>query len=455
MGDIHQNIQWTEGILGKQFKYIRLAPGLRAKMGFVLVTVLLVSLGLSGWTTLQEQEEQVLNETRQRGSDLARFTAHSVVYGVVGYDYHAIQLLLDELVKSQNINYAKVTNNKGNTMAKAGRLVPGNDLWTFFEQEIIFDETPVGKLNLQLDNSRIVQQLSEQRDELILRETILILLIAIGEFLALSFFIIRPVSIISDSIRTSVNEDGLITQDIPYHGRDELGILSAHFNNMRHRLNDTNEQLRSNVALANQKVQEKNKRLQFQSDELKLINKKLEQLSITDPLTELFNRRHFDVLLEKELSFANRHMEDMSLIIFDLDHFKSINDKYGHSVGDTTLCAVADILRKNIRNSDIACRIGGEEFAVICRNADLHEIRVISEKLRSLFHNHVIRTEQGELSVTASFGLMTMMSSPDQAMSPNDFFHCADIAMYHSKQNGRNRVTHYSDILVDIPATST
>lgn len=440
--------------MSKQFKHVRFAPGLRVKMGFVLVSVLLISLGLTGWTTLQEQEERVLNETRERGSDLARFTAQSVVYGVVGYDYHAIQLLLDELIKSQSINYAKVTNSKGNTMAKAGRLVPGNELWTFFEQKIIFDGTQVGELSLQMDNSRIVQQLSEQRDELILRETILILLIAVGEFLALSFFIIRPVSIISDSIRTSVNEDGLITQDIPYRGSDELGILSAHFNNMRNRLNETNEKLRSNVELANQEVQEKNKRLQFQSDELKLINKKLEQLSITDPLTELFNRRHFDVLLEKELSFANRHNEDMSLIIFDLDHFKDINDNHGHSVGDTTLCTVANILRKNIRNSDIACRIGGEEFAVICRNADLHEIRVISEKLRSLFHNNVIRTEQDEINVTASFGLMTLVSLPEQSMSPNDFFHCADIAMYHSKQHGRNRVTHYSDILVDTPVTS-
>ena len=440
--------------MGNQIKKIRLAIGLRAKMGFVLVSVLLISLGLSGWTTLQEQEERILNETRQRGNDLARFTAHSVVYGVIGYDYHAIQLLLDELIKSENINYAKVTNIKGNTMARAGHLEPGNELWNFFEQEIIFDNKVIGELSLQLDNSRIVQQLSEQRDELILRETILILLIAIGEFLALSFFIIRPVSCISDSIRNSVDDEGLITSDIPYYGNDELGILSAHFNTMRERLNESNEKLRSKIELANQEVQEKNKRLQFQSDELKLINKKLEQLSITDPLTELFNRRHFDTLLEQELSYAHRHREDMSLIIFDLDHFKNINDNYGHSVGDTTLCSVANILKMNIRNSDIPCRIGGEEFAIICRNSDMHEIRVLSEKLREVLNNTIIRTEQADINVTASFGLMTIMPLSEQSMSPNDFFHCADIAMYYSKQHGRDRVTHYSDILVDIPETS-
>jgi len=440
--------------LGNQIKKIPLAIGLRAKMGFVLISVLLISLGLSGWTTLQEQKDRVLSETRQQGSDLARFTAQSVVYGVIGYDYHAIQLLLDELVKSQNINYAKVTNLKGNTMARSGHLVPGNERWNFFEQDIVFDNKLVGELSLQLDNSRIVQQLSKQRDELIFRETILILLIAFGEFLALSLFIIRPISTISDSLRNSVDDEGIISSDIPYHGNDELGILSAHFNTMREKLNESNEKLRSKIELANQEVHEKNKRLQFQSDELKLINKKLEQLSITDPLTELFNRRHFDILLEQELSYASRHHEDMSLITFDLDHFKNINDNYGHSVGDTTLCSVANAIKMNIRNSDIACRIGGEEFAIICRNTGMLEIRVLAEKLREVLNATAIRTEEDDIRVTASFGLMTILPSPEQNMLPNDFFHCADIAMYHSKQHGRDRVTHYSDILVDTPSAS-
>ena len=424
--------------------------GIRQKVGLVLVSILLISLGLSGWHSLRQQETHVLEETKIRGSDISRFTAQSVAYSIVGYDYHTIQLLLDELVKSQDINYAKVTNNKGNVMAKAGHLSTQNITWTYFEEDVVFDETVVGKLSLQLDNSKIIERFTEQRNELIQREILLIILMAVSVYFALSYFIIRPILCASDKLVNKNSDDSTQNITLDYKKDDELGYLFSHFNAVQTRLNETSNLLKSRVELANNEVQEKNERLQKQSDELQVINEKLKLLSITDPLTELFNRRHFDILLRKEISYAQRHQEKVSLIIFDLDYFKKINDKYGHSVGDAVLFSVAKTIESNTRESDICCRIGGEEFAIICRETDMHEIRIIAENLRGKLESTAIRSGQHEIDITASFGMMTFSYLSGQSVSSDDIYHCADMAMYHSKQQGRNRTSHFSDITVDI-----
>jgi len=424
--------------------------GIRQKVGLVLTLILLISLGLSGWYSLHQQEVRILEEIKTRGVDLNRFTAQSVAYGVIGYDYHSIQLLLDELVKTQDINYAKVTNNKGNVMAKAGKLSNQDVTWTYFDGDVVFDETVVGSLSIQLDNSKTIERFAQQRNEFIQREILLILLMAISVYFALSYFIIRPIIVTSDKLRVSNAGDDLQKITIDYEKNDELGYLFSHFNAMQDRLNETSDLLKSKVELANKEVQDKNSRLQRQSDELQEINGKLKLLSITDPLTELFNRRHFDILLRKEIAYAQRHQEKVSLIIFDLDHFKSINDEYGHSVGDATLFAVAQSIQNNTRESDICCRIGGEEFAVICRETDMHGIRITAENLRRRLETTPICSGQHEFSITASFGMMTFSYLSGQSVSSDDIYHCADMAMYHSKQQGRNRTSHFADITTDI-----
>lgn len=420
--------------------------GIRQKIGLVLITILLLSLGLSGWHSLHQQEVLVIEETKLRGSDLARFTSKSVAYAVVGYDYHSIQLLLDELVNSHDINYAKVINGKGNVMARAGRLSTESDIWTYFEQEIILDGNTIGSLSLQFDNSRIVEKLSRQRDELIQKEILLILVIAICEYIALSFFIIRPIVFTSQSIKQSMSGAGSLTKKIAYRAKDELGYLFSHFNTLQHHLHIANKQLESEIKIVSQEVQEQNTLLKNQSNELQKTNEQLKLLSISDPLTDLFNRRHFDILLKKEIAFSQRHANSVSLILFDIDHFKNVNDQYGHSVGDAVLCAIAKNIQINTRKSDICCRIGGEEFAIICKDTDADQIRLITENLRNEFEQHTIRNNRNEITVTASFGMMTYSYTPEQPLSPDDVYHYADMAMYYSKNNGRNRATYYTDI---------
>lgn len=423
-------------------------------MILVLLSVLTVSLGITGWYTLQEQAKEITRQTRQHGDSLARYTSKSMVYSVVGYDYHTIQLLLDEIVKAQDIVYAKVVNAKGHVMAEAGNFNAKAEPWTIFRHDIVFDKAVVGGLTLMLDNHQIVEQLRKQRNTLIKREGIIILLIAIGEFLALSYVIIRPVSIITGAMESNVDDDGLITTDIPFDSSDEFGQLAQQFNEMRGRLNVVTEKLHSRINLADQELLNINGRLLEQSEELQRMNKELQFLSITDPLTNLYNRRHFSNLLEKEFAFSKRHNQSLSLICFDIDHFKNVNDTYGHAAGDIVLSEIATMLKNKIRSTDVACRIGGEEFAIICRHTSKEGIEELAEKLRLQIEQHRINIGSEVISVSASFGLNTYPDSYVQISSHEELVNCADMAMYYSKEHGRNRITHYAEILNSIEKLS-
>jgi len=421
--------------------------GIRQKMVAVLVTVLLLALGSTGWYTIQKQEENIIVETQQRAQDLSRFTARSIAYSVVGYDYHSIQLLLDEIVKTQDMTYAKVVNIKGNTMAESGTIQSDIAPWMKFRQAILFDDKEIGSLEMALNNRRIVEQQKKQKDELIQREVILIILIAVGEFLALSYIIVRPVSIISLAMDENVDENGIITSDINFKSRDEFGRLANQFNEMRSKLNDVTGQLYSRISFADEELQDKNKCLLQQSVEMQRINEELQRIAITDPLTNLYNRRHFDSLLEKEFLFSKRHSDDLSVAFFDIDHFKIINDKYGHAAGDIVLIELANLINKNLRSLDVVCRVGGEEFAIICRRTDRQGIQDLAEKIRSQIEMKDIDVGNDVLSVTTSFGLMTYPDMHMDVKTYEELVNCADMAMYYSNDHGRNRITHYTEIL--------
>lgn len=151
-----------------------------------------------------------------------------------------------------------------------------------------------------------------------------------------------------------------------------------------------------------------------------------------DYLTGIYNRLMFSELLEAELQRARRYGSDLSLIMFDLDHFKIINDTHGHTVGDHVLKEVAGFVSDNIRSHDIFTRWGGEEFMVLTPKSDQNQAVILTEKLHNLFETHDFGNG---LQVTASFGVTQLR--PDD--SKDSFIARSDEAMYLAKKNGRNR----------------
>ena len=326
-------------------------------------------------------------------------------------------------------------------MATAGPVADEGEQRPTFIRNIQFDGRPVGELNIQIDPQDIVRRVSESRNSLLLRELILIVLVAIGEFTALSYFIARPVSVISDSLAESIDEKGRIRKKIPIHSNDEFGQLSSQFNMMREQLNLAHKQLHSRIEAADARLIETNQALLQQSEELKQMNRRLMDLSITDDLTGLYNRRHFEEVMSQELAHSRRKKLPCSLMIMDIDFFKKINDTYGHAVGDQVLRSFSQIIRDTIRQNDIPCRIGGEEFVVACRQTSESEAVRLAERLREAAELTPFHLDDLTIPFAVSVGVATSKSDEDTVDSM--FLH-ADRALYHSKQHGRNRVTHHT-----------
>lgn len=431
----------------KKAKNILFKFGVRQKVLLVLMLVLLTALTVSGWFALQEEKEGILSEIKQSGTDITRFVAKSLVYSVIGYDYHTIDLLLQEIVKAEDVGYSKVVNAKGNTMAEAGKLIYNDPLkMVIFDEEIKLDNDVIGHLTLGYSTSKTMRRLEKQRFALIKREALIILLIALGEFIALSFIIIKPVSTISKSLNEN-EEGGRILGTIPITSNDEFGHLAKQFNELSYNLNVANSELQSRIDYADKELIKTNHALLERSKELTELNDEFKNLSITDSLTGLYNRRHFEEMLASEMDISRRHGDTNSLLVIDIDNFKNVNDRYGHMHGDDVIKMIADVMKSRLRETDILCRIGGEEFVAICRRSNKREAIELAEDLRKTIENKVTHSGKDDIKVTISIGIDTV-TMDNVATHADNIFKYADIALYHSKEHGRNCVTHYSDMTI-------
>ncbi len=161
---------------------------------------------------------------------------------------------------------------------------------------------------------------------------------------------------------------------------------------------------------------------------------KLENLSVTDQLTGLHNRRYFDEHFKLERKKVSRYNKMLCLIMIDIDHFKLVNDKYGHQIGDEVLKEFSKLLRRNLRNTDVLSRWGGEEFIVLLPETSLSNGLLIAEKIRGVVAGHIFN-KVGK--ITASFGISEVTSRMN---SNREAIHLADQALYQAKHQGRNRV---------------
>ncbi|KDR95490.1 diguanylate cyclase (GGDEF) domain-containing protein [Peptoclostridium litorale DSM 5388] len=165
----------------------------------------------------------------------------------------------------------------------------------------------------------------------------------------------------------------------------------------------------------------------------KLISK-LKTLSETDKLTGIYNRMVLDRVLLKQTKSYERYGERCSIMIMDIDHFKRVNDTYGHNVGDKVLCEMARLLKRNTRNTDVVGRWGGEEFLIICEHTELGKAMILAETLREKTEDHSFG-QAG--SLTASFGVSTFCDG----MTVEQVVGKADEALYKAKTEGRNRIS--------------
>lgn len=189
--------------------------------------------------------------------------------------------------------------------------------------------------------------------------------------------------------------------------------------------------------LAEQRISESNLKLEQRICEVLHLQESLREQAIRDGLTGLYNRRHFDESLARELKCAEREGFGVSLIVCDLDHFKKLNDRHGHQAGDAMLKALSELMRKNMRESDILCRYGGEEFAVVLPRCSLQQAAELAERLRASLAALKLSVQGVRVSATLSQGLA--YSGPGER-TPQQLLRAADSALYRAKDQGRNQV---------------
>ena len=164
----------------------------------------------------------------------------------------------------------------------------------------------------------------------------------------------------------------------------------------------------------------------------------LQHQSFRDSLTGLYNRRYLEATIIRELHQATRNHQSLSIIMMDIDYFKSFNDTWGHDAGDAILRAIGNFLQENVRNSDIPCRYGGEELVVIMPNSSIENTKTRAEEIRHGIKQLKVHIEGKELaSISVSVGIATY---PHHGTTYEQLFRLADEALYHAKQNGRDCV---------------
>ncbi len=200
---------------------------------------------------------------------------------------------------------------------------------------------------------------------------------------------------------------------------------------------DITERKQSELAL-----HEANEKLRLQLSEIEILQTQLREQAIRDPLTGLFNRRYLEETLEREFSLAKRQATTVCLVMMDIDGFKGFNDTYGHDAGDFLLKKLGDLLRREVRHSDVSCRFGGEEFLVVMPGAPLEQGKERAERLRKAFSSGRFRHMGVKLNATASLGVAIY---PEHGKTWEQVLHAADRAMYAAKAAGKNRVRSAGD----------
>ncbi len=166
---------------------------------------------------------------------------------------------------------------------------------------------------------------------------------------------------------------------------------------------------------------------------------KMYDAALHDGLTGAFNKRHFLDRMPTEIAYARRHRTPLTLLMFDVDHFKQVNDRHGHVAGDYVLATIATLVTSTLRTEDLFARYGGEEFAVLCRGQTLEKASILAERLLAKVETHLFAHHGQRIAVTISIGVAAFVDHADATVQ---LIADADGALYRAKRSGRNRVVH-------------
>lgn len=274
-------------------------------------------------------------------------------------------------------------------------------------------------------NESEVNQLANQNQKIIYIAELLIVLVSIIVGVAISFFIVHPIQVLNKHMGNALS--GKLDGQTAVSGWFEMKGLAQHISYMIKELNEFNDGLQKKVDERTQALNE--------------ANQQLEILARQDPLTGLDNRREFNERFKQEFNRAKRYKSAVAVVMIDVDNFKTVNDQYGHCIGDEVLKEIAVYLKSTKRDCDIAARMGGEEFCLVLTECSSETALMFLERIRVDISNLEFRCCDKLFKVTCSFGVAYL---GDSVKTVDTLLSQADTALYQAKNGGRNRIIQYS-----------
>ncbi len=332
--------------------------------------------------------------------------------------------------------FAKYESAAHNAVVKSSAWLPRYETQT---RPIEVGPETVGRIEIRVDLRRTYQDI---------RGFFAVMAIVFGAATLVALFlfdrllsgIVGPLMRLTDTMGR-VSREGDYNLRVRKESHDEIGTLVDGFNDMLSGIQARDAELARHRAHLEEEVAGRTAELRQALVEKELLVRKLDELASHDGLTGLYNHRMFYKLLEDELARAKRFNRPVSLLMIDIDHFKQVNDTYGHQAGDAIIKGLGNLLGRQARTIDRVCRYGGEEITVILAETENTAALGIAERLRAaveqesfdIGNNHIVH-------ITVSIGFAAW---PVQATSGDELVSAADAAMYAAKQAGRNRVCRY------------
>jgi len=434
--------------------------------GLVMLAMLIMGL-------LMVQHQLEVNEQEVRNKTTVLLAAVSVpcVSALAANKVEELERIIEEfrlrLPKSADVESVAILDNSGRVVGHTDKQMYGKMLTDDFSVEAATQTAPVFRIDeidskkvmtvaMPIDTSleglpgirwgTIIASLSLARAEREMRNALWHSLKIMAVFALLTglllFFMaersfLRPLAILTEAAEALRGGDFGARAGL--RGGGELSLLSRTFDGMAEELQKYTTRLQKLVYERTEKLNKTNQELVSTMQKLKEANESLEELARTDALTGLYNHRHMKEVLAFHFALAKRGSRALSFAMMDVDHFKNYNDAHGHPAGDIVLKSLASIIRDRIRQTDIPCRYGGEEFVVMFLDTTPEQALNVMEYLRAQIEAYDFPSENTQPGgqVTVSIGIASLVDGMEE---PMELLERADEALYRAKERGRNRV---------------
>jgi diguanylate cyclase (GGDEF)-like protein len=437
------------------------------KFILVLLSIIVSIVSLITYLNIEEDEKtfniQFENRANFMKAQMLKNAEHTIYYHKVeiendlaSMNLSGITNLLKVLAEREEIEGVSLVSDNREMQLFEGRpyhksvkkeLVVQNDANIIIATPIVLSKywgtfPKVDSLKTLDKEMKKARQISLDKKRRNIQNAILLAFIIFMVFSVFVFFwakrLVSPIVMLTKAAK-NISEGKLQgNEDLLHINRnDEVGILAKAFEEMSLKLSNSYKELNELNDSLEERIQERTKDLVKSKEELKL-------LASIDPMTKLYNRRYFSEISEDMFGINKRKHANVSLILLDIDTSKTVNDIYGHHIGDDVIISIANILMDNTRKNDVVCRYGGEEYIILLPDTDIKSSMKIAHNIRQLVENLLIKLPRDkELKVTISIGvsMANMIVDNDIEIAINK----ADNAMYEAKRAGKNRVVQYTE----------